>query len=117
MLNLHTMQVHRHFNVRNDVRSVKDSPPALHIQNLDGEDIRGIPQLILREEKRRGLFLLDPPPFRHMCEASQLLDTQRTKDANHIELRVSFLKAPPPTPPAHNPPSHVRPPPFLHPPP
>src|SRR5882762_2548763 len=26
------------------------------------------------------------------CEASQLLDTQRTKDANHIEVRVSFVK-------------------------
>src|SRR5258706_5525113 len=92
MLNLHAMQVHRHFNVRNDVRSVKDSPPALHIQNLDGEDIRGIPQLIFREEKRRGLFLLDAPPFRHTREASQLLDTQRTKDANDIQVRVSFVK-------------------------
>src|ERR1700682_2478206 len=92
MLNLHTMQVHRYFNVRNDVRSVKDSPPALHIQNLDGEDIRGISQLILREEKRRRLFLLDAPPFHHVCEAPQLLDTQRTKDANHVEVRVSFVK-------------------------
>src|ERR1700687_6089300 len=92
MLNLHAMQVHRHFNVRNDVRSVKDSPPVLHIQNLDREDIRGIPQLIFREEKRRGLFLIDAPPFHHVCEASQLLDTQRTKDANHIEVRVSFVK-------------------------
>src|SRR5467141_5184286 len=92
MLNLHAVQVHRHFNICNDVRSVKDSPPVLHIQNLNGEDIRGIPQLIFREEKRRGLFLLDAPPFHHVCEASQLLDTQRTKDANHIEVRVSFVK-------------------------
>src|SRR5258708_4854386 len=102
MLNLHAMQVHRHFNVRNDVRSVKDSPPALHIQNLDGEDIRGIPQLIFREEKRRGLFLLDAPPFHHVCEASQLLDTQRTKDANHIEVRVSFVKITPRSRPEQN---------------
>src|SRR5258708_749100 len=27
-----------------------------------------------------------------MREASQLLDTQRTKDANHIEVRVPFVK-------------------------
>src|SRR5467141_1790268 len=102
MLNLHAVQVHRHFNICNDVRSVKDSPPVLHIQNLNGEDIRGIPQLIFREEKRRGLFLLDAPPFHHVCEASQLLDTQRTKDANHIEVRVSFVKITPRSRPKQN---------------
>src|SRR5260370_28515635 len=94
MLNLHAMQVHRHFNFRDDVRSVEHSPPVLHIQNLDREDIRGIPQLFFREEKRRRLFLLDEPPFHHVREASQLLDTQRMKNANHIEVRVSFAKVP-----------------------
>ena len=92
MLNLHAMQVHRHFNFRDDVRSVKYSPPVFHIENLDSEDIRGIPQLIFREEKRRRLFLIDAPPFHYVCEASQLLDAQRMKDANHIEVRVFFAK-------------------------
>src|SRR5713226_2501403 len=92
MLNLHAMQVHRHFNIRDDIRSVKHSPPVLHIQNLDGEDIRGMPQFSFREKKRRRLILLDAPPFHHVREASQLLDIQRTKDANHIEVRVSFVK-------------------------
>ena len=76
MFDLDAMQVHRHFNLRDDVRSVEHSPPVLHIQNLDREDIRGVPQLFLREEKRRRLFLLDTPPFHYVCEASQLLDTQ-----------------------------------------
>src|SRR5260370_6966442 len=92
MLNLHAMQIHRHFDFRNDVRSVKDSPPALHIQNLDCEDVRGIPQLIFREDKRSRLFLLDAPPFHHERETSQLLDAQQTKDETHIEVRVSCVE-------------------------
>src|SRR5216684_4462949 len=92
MLDLHAMQVHRHVNFRNDVCSVKHSPSVLHIQNFDGENIRGMPQFLFREKKRRGLFLLDAPPFHHRREAPQLLDTQRMQDANHIEIRVSFVK-------------------------
>src|ERR1700741_4525773 len=92
MLNLHTIQSHRHFNRRNDIRSIEPSPPVLHIQDLDGEDVRRMAQLILREKKRRRFFLLDTPPFHYVCEASQLLDTQRTKEANYIEVRVPFVK-------------------------
>src|SRR5229473_437443 len=92
MLDLHSMQVHRHFDFRNDVRSEKHAPPALHIQNLDGKNIRGVPQFLFREKKRRGLFLLAAPPFHYGRDAPQFLDAQRTKDAYHVEVRVSLVK-------------------------
>src|SRR5260370_14654568 len=94
MFDLHAMQIHRHFNFRDNVRSIQHSPAVLHIQNLDGEDIRGALQLVSCEEKRRGLLLLDAPPFHYVREAPQLLDTQRMKDANHVEIRMSFAKIP-----------------------
>ena len=40
MLNLHAMQVHRHFNFRDGIRSIEHSTPVLHVQDLDREDIR-----------------------------------------------------------------------------
>src|SRR5256885_8398071 len=45
---------------------------------------------IFREKKRRRFFLLDAPPFHHLSEASQLLDTQRT-DRKSTRLNSSHL--------------------------
>jgi len=81
-------------NICNDVRSVKDSPPVLHIQNLDGEDIRGIPQLIFREEKRRRLFLLDAPPFHPHLRGVQLLDTHERRMQTTFRSSVLREKSP-----------------------
>src|SRR6267378_3452129 len=92
MLNLHSMEIHRHFDFRYDICSVEHSPPMLHIQNLNCENIRRMFKLISREEKWRRLFLFDAPPFHHMREAPQLLDIQRMKDASHVEIRMSFAK-------------------------
>ena len=42
MFDLHAMQIHGHFNFRDNVRTVEHSPAVLHVQNLDGKNIRGI---------------------------------------------------------------------------
>src|SRR5712692_6768491 len=94
MCDLDAMQVHRHFDLRDDILSVEDPPSMLHIQDLDGKNVGGLPQLIPRKEKRRGLLLLHAPPFHHVCHPPQLLDAQRVKNANHIEIRVSGTKIP-----------------------
>src|SRR5882724_1999300 len=95
MLDLYAMQVHRHFNFSDHIRSMEHSPPVLHVQNLDREDIRGVLQFFFREKKRRRLFQIGAPPFHHRRDSSQFLDTQRMKDASHVQIRMSFVKIPP----------------------
>src|SRR5258708_6216296 len=100
MLDLYAMQVHRHFNFSDHIRSIEHPPPVLHIQNLDREDIRGVLQFFFREKKRRRLFQIRAPPFHHRRDSSQFLHP-----------------TPPPTPPPPPPPHPPPPPPPRGPPP
>jgi len=66
MFDLHAVKIHRDFNLRDNVLSVQHSPPLLHVENLDGKNIRGLSQLTFSEEKRSRFPLLHAPPLHHV---------------------------------------------------
>src|SRR6266849_9080788 len=61
---------------------------ALHVQKLDGEDVRGMPQLLCGKKERSGLLLRGGPPFHHTGDAPQLFHLQRAQDAKHVHIGV-----------------------------
>src|SRR5438105_5906503 len=92
MLDLQPMQIHRDFDFGDQILSVQHAAPLLHVQNLDGENVRGLPQFLVREKKWRGLLLLDAPPFHYSRQPAEFFQAQRTQNAHHVQVRVSFAK-------------------------
>src|SRR5437016_374627 len=66
--NLQPMQIRGHFDLGNHVLAVQHAAPLLHVQNLDRENVRGLPQFLVCEKERCRFFLFDAPPFHRACQ-------------------------------------------------
>ena len=92
MLNLQPMQIHRHFDFRDQVFPIQHAASLPHVQDFNRKNVSGLPQFLVREKKRRGLFLLHAPPFHHPCQPAEFFHGQRTQNTNNVEVRVPLAK-------------------------
>src|SRR6202048_4238702 len=86
------MQVHRHGNAGDSVRTVQHAMAVLHVQDLNSENVRGLPQLLRGKEKWRGLTLRSGPPLHHRGDTRQLRRSQRAKNAENVQIGVRLVK-------------------------
>src|SRR5215467_509751 len=91
---LQPMQIHGHFDLRNQVLSVQNAAALLHVQDLNGEDVCRLPQLLVRKKQRRRFFLLHVPPFHHSRQPAQLFHGQGMQYACNIQIRMPLAKIP-----------------------
>src|SRR5437588_7138814 len=85
MLDLQPVQIHRDFDFGDQILSVQHAAPLLHVQNLDGENVRGLPQFLVREKKvarapsaRRTTISLLPPAGRVLPSSANAKCTPRS---------------------------------------
>src|SRR6266436_3062603 len=64
----------------------------LHVQELDGENVRGLPKLLGGKEKRCRLMLHGGPPLYHRGDARQLHHSQGAQDAQNVQVRMRLVK-------------------------
>src|SRR5229473_6493849 len=64
----------------------------LHVQELDGENVRGLPKFLGAKEKRRGLMLRGGPPLHHRGDARQLRCSQRAQNTQNVQVRMRVVK-------------------------
>src|SRR5260370_12761344 len=64
----------------------------LHVQELDGENVRGLPKFLGAKEKWRGLMLRGGPPLHHRGDARQLRCSQRAQNTQNVQVRMRVVK-------------------------
>ena len=65
---------------------------VLHVAQLDGKNVGGLPQFVGGKKQRSGLFLLDHPPAHYRRDAAQFFDGQRAQNAQDIQIGVRWMK-------------------------
>ena len=60
-LDLQAMQTHRNIQLLQKILAEKHAMTVLHVQHLNGEHVGRPQQLFVRENHRRGIFLVHPP--------------------------------------------------------
>src|SRR5258708_31820252 len=86
------MQVHWHSDAGDGVRTVQHAMAVLHVQDFDGENVRGLPKFLRGKEKWRGLMLHSCPPLHHRGDTRQPRRSQRAKNAENVQIGVRLVK-------------------------
>ena len=86
VFHLDAVQIARHRNPGDHIGAEENPMMLLHVQELDGKDAGRIAQFGGAEEERRGLLLLFGPPVDNGGEAGQFLDSERTENAEYVEI-------------------------------
>src|SRR5262249_42719340 len=89
-LHLLPMQIHRHLERAEHVFPEQSAVTGLDIEQLDGEDIRRVPQLIEGKKQGRGMTLARPPR-RCGMERCELGGAQPLEHAEHIQVGMLRL--------------------------
>src|SRR5271166_4931233 len=81
----------RHGKVRQHIFPVQDPVARFHVQQFDGENIRGAPQLLQSKNQRWALPASNPPLHRGM-QRFQMRRVRLSNETKDIEIRMLGVK-------------------------